>query len=367
MSRLIEVAEMAFLDTNEILKINTKIQTFVIVQPGATDKDDVDLFIVTPPPAIRDVAHRAPLRSMTDICSTCQDALEYFSYYVETLKSGGEDAVKGLPPACLLHAGVQTLLKGRGAGCHLCVLILSNLLAKRLAMESVDQGNIEMCWQSEQLTPSRIHFALAHNGHPRTSNNYWNFLKLQLWPCAEFGTELFGGDESSGFERHGSTSSQQSRDRAVQWLSRCQANEDGRHDQCNKSQGDWLPTRLLDVTDSLKTSSLKLVIPRDNTDAFVSNKQYMTLSHCWGVWGSTELPVLTTENLCERQTQGVDISLLPQTFRDALKIAHWFQGQLPSSTILDSGGSLLLQFDGYGSTHSVLYRTARRTGSRRQS
>lgn len=143
-----------------------------------------------------------------------------------------------------------------------------------------------------------------------------------------------GWGGSSEFERHGSTGSEQSRDRAIQWLSRCQRNEDGRHDQCNKSQGDWLPTRLLDVTDALRTSKLKLTTPRDNPDVFVSDKRYITLSHCWGAWGSTELPVLTAENLSERQTQGLDISLLPQTFKDALQIAHWFQGQLASSRTL---------------------------------
>lgn len=322
---------MALLDANEVLKINKKIDTFVIVRADATDEEDVDLFVVKPPPAIRDTAHRAPLRSMTDICSNCRCALEYLSYYVETYKSGGEDAVEDLPAACLLYAGVQTLLEGDDAGCHLCVLIMADLRTKRLMMKSIDQSNIEMCWRPKQLTPSRIHFALTHNGHERTTNNYWNFLKLQLWPCSDFGTELFGVEDSSEFECHGSTGSQQSRDRAVQWLFRCQANEDGRHDQCNEIQSDWLPTRLLDVTESLETSTLKVVTPRDDPDAFVSDKQYLTLSHCWGAWGPTALPVLTTDNLSKRQAQGVDVSLLPQTFKDALEIAQWFHGQSTSS------------------------------------
>lgn len=191
-SKPIEAAAMALLDANEILKLNQKIKTFVIVRAGAADEDDVDLFVVTPPPAVGDNTYRTPVQSMTNICSTCRGALEYFSYYVETLKSGGGDAVEDLPAACLLHAGIQTLLKGDDAGCHLCVLIMSDLRTKRLTMESIDQSNIEMCWKSQQLTSSRIHFALTHNGHERTTNNYWNFLKLQLWPCFEFSTELFG-------------------------------------------------------------------------------------------------------------------------------------------------------------------------------
>ncbi|ROV96775.1 hypothetical protein VMCG_07883 [Cytospora schulzeri] len=316
---------MALLNSNEILEINKKIKTFVIVRAGSTAADDVDLFVVTPPPAVQDTAHRAPVQSMTSVCNTCQCALEYFSYYLDTAKSGGKAAVEHLPASYLLHAGVQTLLSGDDAECHLCVLIMADLRTKRLALESIDQSNIEMCWRSEELTPSLIHFALTHKGHERTTNNYWNFFKLQLWPCSEFDLGLFGEESSSEFERHGNTGSEHSRDRAVQWLSRCQANEDGRHNQCNQRRSGWLPTRLLDVTDALKTSVLKLVTPHDHPDAFVSNDQYLTLSHCWGAWGSKELPVLTTENLNERQTQGLDISLLPRTFKDALEIAQWFQ------------------------------------------
>ncbi|KUI74381.1 hypothetical protein VM1G_09857 [Cytospora mali] len=317
---------MALLNTNEILQMNKKIKTFVMISAGSTDVNDVDLFVVAPPPPVRDIAHSAPVKSMTTICDICRNALEYFSYYCETSKLSGEDAVEDLPAACLLHAGAQSLQRGEDAGCHLCVLIMSDLRTKRLSMESVDQSSIEMCWQSNQQTPARVHFALTHNGHERSSNNYWNFLKLQLWPCSEFGTELFGAAVSSSeIVRAGNTGSELSRDRAVQWLSRCQANEDGRHDQCNQHPEDWLPTRLLDVTHALETSKLKLVTPCDNPDAFVSDKQYVTLSHCWGAWGSTELPVLTTENLSERQAHGLDNSLLPQTFKDALEVARWFQ------------------------------------------
>lgn len=318
---------MALLDAKEILKLNQKIKTFVLVSADSIDKDDVNLFVVKPPPAVRSSEHHAPVQSMTGLCDTCRDALEYFSYYLNTLKAGGKDATEDLPAACLLHAGAQALQRGEDAECHLCVLIMSDLRNKRLAMGPIDQSSIEMCWQSDHLSTVRLHFALTHNGHERTTNNYWNFLKLQLWPCSEFGAELFGKDAvGADIVRHGSTGSEQSRDRALQWLSRCQENVDGKHDQCNQPPGDWLPTRLLDVTHALETSALKLIMPRDNPDAFVSDKRYMTLSHCWGAWGSTELPILTTENLKERETDGLDISLLPKTFKEALEIAHWFKG-----------------------------------------
>ena len=186
-----------------------------------------------------------------------------------------------------------------------------------------------MCWQADKKM-ARLHFALTHGGHPRATDNYWNFLKLQLWPCSEHGIDLFTGvgnvkDGSPSFERTSNTNSQQTRDLAVEWLSGFQANEDGRHNQCNQVQGDWLPTRLLDVTHARKTGKLRLVLPHDQPEEFVSSKQYVTLSHCWGAWGSVSLPVLTVENLSERQAIGMDTSLLPKTFEEALEVAEWFQ------------------------------------------
>lgn len=321
---------MAFrLSTEEVLKINNKINTFVLVRAGSLDTEDVDLFVVIPPPDARDPHHQAAVRSMTHLCSTCRGALGYLSYYVETWTSGGGDAVQGLPSACLLHDGADTLQQGEDESCHLCVLLMSDLRTKRISLESVGQSRIEMCWKADGEL-SRLHFALTHGGHPRATDNYWNFLKLQLWPCSEYGADLFtgagsGGDGSPGLERSSNTDSQHSRDLAVEWLHVCQANEDGRHGQCNQDQGDWLPTRLLDVTFARETGKLRLVLPHEHPEEFVSSKQYVTLSHCWGNWGAVTLPILTVENFNERQDTGLDISLLPKTFKEALEVAEWFK------------------------------------------
>lgn len=328
-----QIPKMAFrLSTEEILKINDKIDTFVIVSSASLETNDADLFVVIPPPDTRDPSHRAPVRSMTDLCSTCRSALEYLSYYVKTWIEEGKDAVKGLQSACLLHDGADLLQQGEDESCHLCVLLMSDLRTKRISLESVGQSRIEMCWQTDKDL-SRLHFALTHGAHPRATDNYWNFLKLQMWPCSDHGTELFRGrnkDPSSLFELSSSTDSQQTRDLAVEWLSVCQANEDGRHGQCNQATGDWLPTRLLDIDYARENGKLRLVQTGDHPEEFVSSKHYMTLSHCWGAWGSVTLPVLTIENLSERQATGLDISLLPKTFEEALVIAEWFKCQSPS-------------------------------------
>lgn len=88
-----------------------------------------------------------------------------------------------------------------------------HLRVKWLRMESVDPSNNEMCWQPSEQTTRRTHFVLTHNGHERNTSNYWNFLKLQGWPCSEFGSELSGVEPSSSwFVRDVSTGSEQSRD-----------------------------------------------------------------------------------------------------------------------------------------------------------
>ncbi|KAK3346443.1 hypothetical protein B0T25DRAFT_571579 [Lasiosphaeria hispida] len=179
---------MALFETNEVLKVNDKTHTVVLISPNQVDNDDVDLFVVQSPPALHDPAHRAP--------------------------SEGEGAAEKLPAACLVHAGAKTLQEGDKARCHLllatqkkghpfqhqkghpfqhlCVLLMANLRVKRLAMRSIDQSNIEMCWQSRQPKLTRLHFALTHRGHPRSSRNYWNILKFHLQGSSEFDMALLG-------------------------------------------------------------------------------------------------------------------------------------------------------------------------------
>lgn len=322
---------MALLETDEILQLNDKIDTFVMINPDRDDDDDVDLFVVKPPPAERDPAHRAPIGSIAHLCGPCRGAFEYFSFWINAQQSGDKEAAEKLAPVYLLHASATTLREGETARCHLCVILMANLRVKRLAMRSIDQSHIEMCWQSREAKPAQIHIALTHQGHPRSTQNYWNILKLRLRLSSEFDEALLGVTETSkGMERHSSTGSVQSREHAMQWLSRCQANEDGKHSQCDRLSKDWLPTRLLDVASATATSMLKLATPLDNPDAFAADRRYVTLSHCWGAWGGAELPMLTTENLSDRLRDGLPISLLPQTFKDAVKVAEWFNSKLPT-------------------------------------
>lgn len=318
----------ALLNTEAILKNGGgKIDMFRIITTDYTDIYDFDIFVVKPPPDVRELNYRSPpLLVITDLCLRCGKALTYLGYYRYTYIFEGDDGVDTLPSACLLHTGSATIEEGINIGCHLCIYIKSCLDAKGVPLEQINASNIEMCWQREsgKMMLSRINFAMILRDRERSAQKYWNFLKLKPWHETEFGATRFGVTEKTPQPY---TGAEQSREQAIQWLSRCQANADGIHSQCNQEMRDWLPSRLLDVQGTQDTASLKLVIPAENPDLFASDKRYITLSHCWGRWGAVNLPVLNTKNLHERTTKGLDLSLLPQTFKDALVIAQWFQGK----------------------------------------
>ncbi len=106
--------------------------------------------------------------------------------------------------------------------------------------------------------------------------------------------------------------SQASLDIARGWLEECER----RHDTaCCGSEG-WLPTRLLEVPPSSDTIYLRhgASLPSPPKDT-----RYIALSHCWGQSGT---PFTTTHSTLPLRTTGIPTSLLPQTFRDAVALAH---------------------------------------------
>ena len=113
---------------------------------------------------------------------------------------------------------------------------------------------------------------------------------------------------------------------ATWWLSQCKANEGGKHDDCKPSRPDYLPTRLLDVGKALDLGMLQLVNPEIQPQQFARNRDYVTLSHCWGDLGSKYNPLLLEDNFAERQRNGIHIRMLPKTFQDAIQIAGCQKG-----------------------------------------
>ena len=241
----------------------------------------------------------------------------------------------------------------------------------------------------------RLHFSTTNPKRDRNyDDNYWNFLRLEIWPTEDtdadsdvsLGTrESYGGPSSRSssaeisdnydssrsqsysresdsdenvsvireehepvYARHiysdemsseipkgDNTGSDLSQRLAKEWLDHCLKNDDGQHVDCNTLEGTWLPTRLLDVGHASETSVLRLVPSREVSNAFtMQERSYITLSHCWGTWGSAEMPVLTSANERDRHEKGISVQVLPQTFRDAITVAQWFQGkfQIPKQS-----------------------------------
>ncbi|KAL9065119.1 MAG: hypothetical protein Q9161_008437 [Pseudevernia consocians] len=231
----------------------------------------------------------------------------------------------------------------------------------------------------------RLHFSTTSPKRDRNDDNYWNFLRLEIWPTEDtdansdvsvgtnegnggllsrsssadssennecyrvhsysrdsdsdenvsaireehepvYRRHVYSDEMNSAIPKGDNTGSDSSQIRAKEWLDCCQKNEDGHHVDCNTLEGTWLPTRLLDVKNASETLILRLVSSREVSDAFsMQEKSYITLSHCWGKWGSAEMPVLTSANERDRHEKGISIQELPQTFRDAITVAHWFQ------------------------------------------
>jgi hypothetical protein len=99
----------------------------------------------------------------------------------------------------------------------------------------------------------------------------------------------------------------------TRWVQHCAKT----HTKCNRTAHEkLLPTRILDVG-TADDPHLKLHISNKAS----SSSQYVTLSHCWGSWGSIEIKKLTTANLLSL-TMGIDILELPKTFQDAIAVAR---------------------------------------------
>jgi len=99
------------------------------------------------------------------------------------------------------------------------------------------------------------------------------------------------------------------------WLAHCQKS----HSSCNSHRDySWTPTRLVDVQALENPQRVRLYLtPASERTGPV---EYTTLSHCWGIENSLHLK-LTKHNI-DALCEGIDLSELPQTFKDAVEITR---------------------------------------------
>ena len=97
-----------------------------------------------------------------------------------------------------------------------------------------------------------------------------------------------------------------------EWLSRCKSSHPG----CYSAQGDFVPSRLLDI--------ISLYIPSDVDPRIVlrselpNRPEYLALSYCWG----KAQPLTTTAATLDQYRIGIPIRVIPQTISDAIAVAR---------------------------------------------
>jgi hypothetical protein len=97
------------------------------------------------------------------------------------------------------------------------------------------------------------------------------------------------------------------------WIRRCcdEHSEDNLY-KCSPCTQELLPTRIIDLEPANGTSVPVLKVTGGERGV------YVTLSRCWGKNLNTKL---TTANL-KQWTQGIDVSTLPRSFRDAIIVTQ---------------------------------------------
>ncbi|KAI1480970.1 HET-domain-containing protein [Daldinia eschscholtzii] len=98
------------------------------------------------------------------------------------------------------------------------------------------------------------------------------------------------------------------------WLERCLES----HSLCqNQALAGFSPTRLLEII-TLETHEIFRLVFRGEYDPA---ERYVSLSHCWGP-GPTKDKLLLVSNTIQKLRDGLPVSSLPKTFRDAFEIAQ---------------------------------------------
>ncbi|KAI4213120.1 MAG: hypothetical protein LQ351_004274 [Letrouitia transgressa] len=419
-------------------EFNPKVDAIARMCDGAVDPSDNHLFpLVSPLPLQERLKIDHPnLYTRSLLCEACRSVLKYFAYVVEECKAHKKKAVDlNLLEVALHHETLITLFYSARAGCHLCFILSKHVKGPddEDLPQFLQETQVEMCWRTEldereTFHGERIQFAVCKKTGPRLPNEYFTFVRLQIWPAKEFGhlfttlstqdefdsmppssdgskdsisdiisdtsstsapeemnSTLFSSSQRSDREAsdtngaannsdtrtassicstsedsdgssefhprmsQSSTGSASSRRLANLWLSQCRGNKGHLHDDCRNLNGDdQLPTRLIDIRHAMETSVARLVSPHRSPNSFITDRRFVTLSHCWGTWGREGIPVLNMANEQDRFKKGIALEQLPQTFQDAVEVADWLEGSFPIQSLSTKRTNAIVQYHGYG-------------------
>ncbi|KAL9614067.1 MAG: hypothetical protein Q9167_001421 [Letrouitia subvulpina] len=277
-------------------------------------------------------ARHIEYQGASHLCNACLSALGYLTQNLRDCITHEDDKDFQTKRSVVHHQNLMALFAAANGGCQLCKTIWGRRFKKN-GMATATDIRTEFCWNTTEEASwdgtrpgdSRLLCNIVSTV-TRDHNKYtWETIfRFQLWPSPIFDPYFNIEGRVSPAER-GNTRS--SRPMALHWLSECRANADGKHSGCLLSDASSYPTRLLDLSTLGETDRVPLVVSELLGRSLLDRSEYITLSHCWGTWGAKELPVLTRSNIDVRVDHGMDISLFPPTFRDAIEVAKWFNSE----------------------------------------
>ncbi|GAP83692.1 putative heterokaryon incompatibility protein [Rosellinia necatrix] len=265
------------------------------------------------------------------LCNACLSALGYLARNLKDCIEHRNSKDYRPKKSVVQHQNLMALFAAANEGCQLCKTLWGRRFKKN-GMATAKDVRTEFCWNTTeeaswnggQPGDARLICNMVSTTATNHNKHTWETIfRFQLWPSPTFDRffESRGPLSLSALNR-GNTRS--SRPMALRWLSECRANVDGKHSGCHVGDATWYPTRLLDLSKLKETGRVLLAVTELLDRSSLDLGEYMTLSHCWGTWGAKELPVLTTTNIDDRVSHGMELLLFPPTFRDAIEVAGWF-------------------------------------------
>ncbi|KAL8710769.1 MAG: hypothetical protein Q9220_004787 [cf. Caloplaca sp. 1 TL-2023] len=215
------------------------------------------------------------------------------------------------------HHDIVALANSAAHGCHLCSLILDQIKPEDVAQ--LQRDLVELVISPSQQIGINISGKYGLVLTIATGSVEPSQGGIRGWVGGWFPIE----ELSMQFEEYDYTNRTRSKSvlncsdasmvQITSWLDQCMT----RHKKCSEVQTvattrNVLPKRLLDVSSAERTGRLKLV----STLTMPPRTSYVTLSHCWGGQCAAKLVV---DNL-ETFENGVQVSVLPKTFRDAITL-----------------------------------------------
>lgn len=184
-------------------------------------------------------------------------------------------------------------------GCTVCCLLLRSLLLMEPEAEARD-SRISLEVGSDRLTVGLV------KNRPSQLLSPWDFF-IQGSMCPS--RNPLGLSRATLLSPD--FSSVDCFDKIKNWIHSCETTHS--HESCTSPARSPLPTRVLSITGTLHSPSLRLYIPEPHVQ-----DRYIALSHCWGkVSGITT----TTANLHDHLSN-LEMKRLPKTFQDAVYCAY---------------------------------------------